>query len=635
MGNTTICGNNTSTLVATADCCGIITWSNGSTGNTIQVSAGSYYAMCDGKKSATFVVTNTGSCACVETSWTNTGRERCVNNISQQEQISNCGNYRWIDGGSICVTSPCVPVKFQSLLNAPVSLSYQCNGLQTVNVPPLGCIVINTIYGAWTYPSGTLVPTLNGTCVTSTFTKVRTQSFQRNNCANNCTGGTYSYSQTYTSFVSQQDADNLASNDPNFLTNGQNAANTNGSCTGVGCTCVSVWVNSGTPQCINNQLIQHQIDTACGGSRDINVGTCGGGNICNTEQVATGTFTRNNCAPGCTALSMNAISIPTGNKTIIAGTYCGTDQNTVNAQALAAAQALAQNYVNSQSNLCINCPVGIPTIGNVTITQHPSCSNGATGIVSFTGITNGDRYRYCNGNVFNCTNSCLTPDGTFSGSSFTWNIPLICNGNSETYTVRVYNGTDCSKFTDSIVSFNSCCCCPTTGDISESAVNCTNSNYDVTINITSNGLGICTTGVEYGWSTTNSFSSVANWQTSSIFTVASNNITRYFFIRKTNCTTGFLAGQSTRNCSNNCNCQSYFSQGFNDPINGNGGGSIEITNCSGNQEFIGVTNNECKVFNACQIINSVANSGSGGGLSYPQLGNSCSGCTSLTSATIN
>jgi hypothetical protein len=463
LGSNTVCENILTTLTAVTDCCNTITWSNGQTGNSIAVSAGSYYAMCDGKKSNTFLVTHTGSCECINTTWTNTGQERCINNISEQEQISNCGVYRWIVGGNVCNTNPCISVKFQSILNAPVQLSYQCNGLQTITVPPLGCIVILTINGAWTYPAGTLIPTVGGTCVTTIFTKVRTQSFQRNNCPSGCTGQTVPYSQTYTSYSSQQDADNLANNDSNFIVNGQNYANTTGVCSGGSCTCVSNWVNSGVQQCINNILVQHQID-GCGGARDLNGGSCTG-TICNTAQIAVGNLTIQGCNLNCTAGSMNVSVIPLANKTINAGVFCGTNQATVNAQALAAAQALAQSYVNTQTQLC-NCPGNTtPTANTPTVTQQPSCANSGQGVVSFTGVTNADRYRYCNGansfapgNPGGCSNTCLTPDGTFSGSTFNWTHSIGSGFGPQTYTIRLYNGTNCNLFTDYIVTLNDWSC---------------------------------------------------------------------------------------------------------------------------------------------------------------------------------
>lgn len=287
-GANSICGNNTAILTASTNCTGTITWSNGLTGLTIQASAGTYYATCGGVQSNTITVTNTGSCNCVVSTWNFTGAERCLANNSEVEQISNCGTYRWISGGNACTQANCVPVRFQNNTNQVQTFSYQCQGqVPTASIPAYGCIVVNTVIGEWTITTpGSITPTVGGTC--GSFNRVRTQNFTKV-CTNGCVGSVIPYSQTYTSYVSQLDADNLAANDPSFITNGQNYANNNGTCTGSncnGCTITS-WTNNGNTRC-ELGVSQIQQTSNCNTTQWIN-----GGNSCSNACVIPSTVTIN------------------------------------------------------------------------------------------------------------------------------------------------------------------------------------------------------------------------------------------------------------------------------------------------------------------------------------------------------
>ncbi|MGL4976908.1 MAG: SprB repeat-containing protein [Cetobacterium sp.] len=463
-GVNSICGNNTTTLTASTNCSGTITWSNGLTGPTIQASAGQYYATCGGVQSNVIIVTNTGTCNCVDTTWNYTGAERCQNNISQLEQISNCGNYRFINGGDACESNPCVNYKFTNITNQPVTLTYECQGYQQILIPALGCVVVNTEVGNWSYPANTLVPLANGTCNQQSFSKTRTADFIKSNCPANCTGLSSSYSQTYISNISQADADSIAANDVSFVINGQaladskpvsthcncpvqctegsvrfqnnqnipvtftysNCSSTNNSVTLQGNGCIVLTAKNGDWSFPQNSNITTSPNGSCSGCPIITVGTthscngtssanvtvtasgglapysysldnnitfqtsnvfnsvtltnhlfkvkdsngcisdafsytpnCNQSQVCNTQQIATGNFTNNSCTPGlgCTGQTINANLIPGVNKTISSGTYCGTDQNSVNLQALNAANSLAQDYVNlvGTCNNCTNC----------------------------------------------------------------------------------------------------------------------------------------------------------------------------------------------------------------------------------------------------------------------------------------
>lgn len=44
----------------------------------------------------------TGTIECEETTWTDTDTTRCESNVSQIQQISNCGTTRWVTGGNAC-----------------------------------------------------------------------------------------------------------------------------------------------------------------------------------------------------------------------------------------------------------------------------------------------------------------------------------------------------------------------------------------------------------------------------------------------------------------------------------------------------------------------------------------------------
>ncbi|MCT4192223.1 hypothetical protein HZP50_17155 [Elizabethkingia anophelis] len=77
------------------------------------------------------------------------------------------------------------------------------------------------------------------------YNTVKSQLFTRNNCPAGTTAGTYTYTVpagTYTSTISQTDADQKALNDLNI--NGQNTANMNAICTGTGLFCTVTGNNS-------------------------------------------------------------------------------------------------------------------------------------------------------------------------------------------------------------------------------------------------------------------------------------------------------------------------------------------------------------------------------------------------------
>ena len=457
--------NNTTILTASTNCSGTITWSNGMSGPTIQASAGQYFATCSGVQSNVITVVNTGSCNCVDSSWNFTSAERCQAGTSQLEQISNCGNYRWINGGDACQVNPCVSYKFSNITNQAVTLTYQCGGFQQVLIPALGCIVVMTEIGEWQYPANTLVPEVGGSCTQGSFSKVRTQNFTKS-CTNGCTGSVIPYSQTYYSSVSQLDADTIAANDSNFNTAGQNNANSNGVCTGLNCNgCTpTTWTNNGNTRC---ELGVSQIEQTSN---------------CNTTQWINGGAA---CSNACTIPSTVTVNGSTTPTTGVASTYTYSQSGGNN-------NTWSYLWSSSNTNDIISTPVGTSTniifssnasrvitlriccgitctgdtltvtpqndiTANSSVTQQPTCANSGLGIVTFTGVSNADRYRYCAGSTFACSNTCLTPDGVFSGNTFSWSKVTLQN-TPETYTLRIYNGTDCNSYIDRTITFNSWSC---------------------------------------------------------------------------------------------------------------------------------------------------------------------------------
>jgi hypothetical protein len=188
-GTNTVCGNNTTLLTAVTNCTSTVQWSNGLTGPTIQASAGVYYATCGGRQSNTITVTSTGNCGCIPI-WRDIvpveiycgqvlNRDNCKKYIKQSNQCNN--DIQWVE--------------------------YTGSGADGSGCP--GCAPTN-------------------------FIATRSQTFVRQNCPTGCTPGSVTFGKNYYSTVSQAVADTLATNDNNFLTEGQNYANATGSCTNCG-----------------------------------------------------------------------------------------------------------------------------------------------------------------------------------------------------------------------------------------------------------------------------------------------------------------------------------------------------------------------------------------------------------------
>ncbi len=186
----------------------------------------------------------------------------------------------------------------------------------------------------------------NGTCTFSNV--VKSGIFTRNNCSVAGTGSAVTYSVaagSYSSIISQADADSKAQNDVNA--NGQTYANTNGTCSFTSAAKSGIFTRNncsvgGTGSAVTYAVAAgaysssiSQADADSKAQNDVNAngqtyananGTCTFSNV-----VKSGSFTKNNCATGGTG---SAVTF-----TVAAGSYSSTISQ-------ADADAKAQNDVN-------------------------------------------------------------------------------------------------------------------------------------------------------------------------------------------------------------------------------------------------------------------------------------------------
>lgn len=87
--------------------------------------------------------------------------------------------------------------------------------------------------------------------------------------------------------------------------------------------------------------------------------------------------------------------------------------------------------------------------------QQPLCQNGilTSAVASFSGISNADRYRVCEGSSFTCAMN--VPDGYVNGSTTAVTLTAPLSGESKVYTIRFYAGSDTSKYTDVVATVTS------------------------------------------------------------------------------------------------------------------------------------------------------------------------------------
>lgn len=115
-------------------------------------------------------------------------------------------------------------------------------------------------------------------------------------------------------------------------------------------------------------------------------------------------------------------------------------------------------------NNCISIPstlnfsVGQMTPNFTGTTIQANCYTNTTGKILLSGITNGDRYRYCNSSGFTCSNDCSSPDGYISGGTLTFDTGYINGYGTQYFTIRVYNGSNCTLYRDYIGTINEALC---------------------------------------------------------------------------------------------------------------------------------------------------------------------------------
>jgi YD repeat-containing protein len=223
----------------------------------------------------------------------------------------------------------------------------------------------------------------NGSCAPLFYSVAKSGTFTRNNCATGGTGSSVTYTvaaNTYTSIISQADADSKAQNDVN--TNGQAYANNNGSCTwssvaksgtftknncATGGTGLSVTYtvaagaySSTLSQADADQKAQNDVNTN-GQTNANNNGTCTWYNV-----AKGGNFTKNDCTSGGTGVTVTYAVPP--------GTYSSTISQ-------ADADQKAQNDVNANGQAFANSHgvcLWYSVAQSGTFTRN-NCTGGATG----------------------------------------------------------------------------------------------------------------------------------------------------------------------------------------------------------------------------------------------------------------
>lgn len=114
---------------------------------------------------------------------------------------------------------------------------------------------------------------------------------------------------------------------------------------------------------------------------------------------------------------------------------------------------------NTSFNLETPTPVLVAPTFTATVIQ-PDCSNNTTGKIVVTNITNGTVYRSCNDSTFTCSNDCVGLGVSISGNSFTYDSNYINGFGNQSFTIRVYNGSSCTVYTDYTATFTESICTP-------------------------------------------------------------------------------------------------------------------------------------------------------------------------------
>ncbi|HEX2844926.1 MAG TPA: DUF5977 domain-containing protein [Chitinophagaceae bacterium] len=306
-------------------------------------------------------------------------------------------------------------------------------------------------------------------CGLATYSSVvKSGSFTRNNCGTNGTGSSVIYTVaagTYTSTISQADADQKAQNDVN--TNGQAYANTNGSCT---------WTNqaqsgnftrnncgtNGTGSIVTYTVAagtyNSTISLADANQKAIDAVNAGGQTYANangsctwTNQAQSGNFTRSNCGTNGTGSTITY--------TVAAGTYSSTiSLADANQKAVDAVNAGGQAYANANAGCTWTNQV---QSGNFT--RNNCGTNGTGGTVTYTIAANtysstvslADANQQAinavsagGQNYANATAGCTWTNQAQSGNFTRNNCPANYTGSTVTYNVAANTYSSTISLTD-------------------------------------------------------------------------------------------------------------------------------------------------------------------------------------------
>ena len=336
-------------------------------------------------------------------------------------------------------------------------------------------------------------------CGLATYSSVvKSGSFTRNNCGTNGTGSSVIYTVaagTYTSTISQADADQKAQNDVNA--NGQAYANANGSCTwtnqaqsgnftrnncgtnGTGST-VTYTVAAGTYTSAISLADANQkaVDAVnAGGQAYANVN----GSCTWTNQAQSGNFTRNNCGTNGTGSTVTY--------TVAAGTYTSTiSLADANQKAVDAVNAGGQAYANANAGCTWTNQA---QSGNFT--RNNCGTNGTGGTVTYTVAANTysstvslvdanqqaiNAVNAGGQNYANATAGCTWTNQAQSGNFTRNNCPANYTGSTVTYNVAANTYSSTTSLADA----------------NQQAINDVNTNGQTYANTNGTCISNCNTG---------------------------------------------------------------------------------------------------------------------------------------------
>lgn len=108
---------------------------------------------------------------------------------------------------------------------------------------------------------------------------------------------------------------------------------------------------------------------------------------------------------------------------------------------------------------CQTTPVTNGPSFTLGVTQ-PSCNNGtlSNAVLNLTAISNADRYNIWMGSSYQGSNDCAAPAQTFGGNWVDVPVAAPAAGQSQAYTIRIWNGNNCGQWLDKTVTVTSPSC---------------------------------------------------------------------------------------------------------------------------------------------------------------------------------